>query len=124
MNETSEIDTKNMTQSIPRIINYITNNLAYKKGPAEDFAQVTKAFWSLILPIENSKTFCNLIGKRILNSYMKCGLLNWPKMEKLSPSTPAIIMNSNILAAPSPSKMIRPIEKKVPKPTTTKKTYV
>jgi len=84
--ETSEIDVKNMTQSISRIIDYITNNLAYKKGPAKDFTQVTKAFWSLILvvyfsewdilPIENSKTFCDLIGKRILNSYMKCGLLN------------------------------------------------
>ena len=33
-----------MTQLISRIIDYIINNLAYKKGPAEDFTQVTKAF--------------------------------------------------------------------------------
>ena len=31
MDETSEINTKNMTQSISRIIDYIMNNLAYKK---------------------------------------------------------------------------------------------
>ena len=84
--EISEIDAKNMTQSISRIIDYITNSLVYKKRPAEDFAQVTKAFWSFILaiyfsgwnilPIEDSKTFYNLIGERILNSYVKHGLLN------------------------------------------------
>jgi len=44
MDETSMIDAKNMTQSISRIINYIMNNLAYKKQPAKDFAQVTKTF--------------------------------------------------------------------------------
>ena len=44
MDETSEINAKNMTQSISRIIDYIMNNLAYKKWLAEDFAQVTKAF--------------------------------------------------------------------------------
>ena len=86
MNETFEIDAKNITQLISRIIDYIINNLAYKKGPAEDFAQVTKAFWSLILviyssewdilPIEDGKTFCDLIGERILNSYVKHRLLN------------------------------------------------
>ena len=116
------------------MIDYIMNNLAYKKGPAEDFVQVTKAFWSLILaiyssgwnilPVEDSKTFHNLIGKRILNSYIKCGLLNRPEMEKLSPFTPTITLNLNILMASPPSKMTRPIEKKVPKSTITKKTYV
>ena len=44
IDETFEIDTKNMTQSISRIIDYITNNPAYKKRPAEDFIQVTKVF--------------------------------------------------------------------------------
>jgi len=53
--ETSEIDAKNITQSISRIIDYITNNSVYKKGPAEDFIQVTKAFWSLILAIYSSR---------------------------------------------------------------------
>ena len=52
--ETSEINAKNMTQSISRIIDYITNNSVYKKGLAEDFIQVTKAFWSLILTIYSS----------------------------------------------------------------------
>ena len=45
-------------------------------------------------------------------------------MEKLLSFTPAITMNLNILAAPPFSKMTRSIEKKVPKSTTTKKTYV
>ena len=131
--ETSEIDTKNITQSISRIINYITNNLAYKKGPAKDFTQVTKAFQSLILavysfkwdilPIEDGKTFCDLVGERILNSYMKHRLLNLPEVEKLLPFTPAIAMNSNILVASPPNKTTGPIKKKIPKPMTTKKTY-
>ena len=38
IDKTSEIDVKNMTQSISRRISYITNNPAYKKEPAEDFA--------------------------------------------------------------------------------------
>ena len=122
-----------MTQLISRIIDYIINNLAYKKGPAEDFTQVTKAFWSLILviyssqwdilPIEDGKTFCDLIGERILNSYIKYGLLNWPEVEKLLPSMPAITTNLNIPVAPPSSKTTGLIEKKVLKPTTTKKTY-
>ena len=133
MDETSEIDTKNMTQSISRIINYIINNLAYKKEPAEDFTQVIKAFWSLILtiyssgwdilPIKNGKTFCNLISKRILNSYMKYELLNQPEIEKLLSSMPTIAMNSNIPAASPSSKTTGPIEKKILKPMTMKKTY-
>ena len=44
-------------------------------------------------------------------------------MEKPLPYIPAIATNSNILAASPPSKMTGPIEKKVPKPMTTKKTY-
>jgi len=54
---------------------------------------------------------------------VKRGLLNRPKIEKLLPSMPAIAMNSNILAAPFPSKTTGPIKKKVPKPMTMKKTY-
>jgi len=45
-------------------------------------------------------------------------------VEKPLPSTPAIAINSNIPVAPPPSKTTGPIEKKVPKPMTTKKTYV
>ena len=45
-------------------------------------------------------------------------------MEKLLPSPPAITTNLNILVAPPSSKTTRPIEKKVLKLTTTKKTYV
>ena len=83
--ETSKIDATNMAQLISRIINYIKSNLADKKQPAVDFAQVMKSFWSLItaiyssrwdlLPIEDGKTFCDLVGERILNSYVNHGLL-------------------------------------------------
>ena len=44
-------------------------------------------------------------------------------MEKPLPYISAITTNSNILAASPPSEMTGPIKKKVPKPTTTKKTY-
>jgi len=100
----------------------------------KDFEQVTKGFWSLIiaiyfsrwdlLPVENGKTFHNLVGKRILNSYVKCGLLNQLKAKKLLPSIPTTAMNSNISVALPPSKMTGPNEKKAPKPIITKKSYV
>ena len=54
---------------------------------------------------------------------MKRRLLNWSEVEKPLSSTPAITMNSNILAAPLSSKTTRPIKKKVLKSTTMKKTY-
>jgi len=69
-----------MAQSISRIINYIKSSLADKKSPAKNFEQVTKGFWSLIiaiyfsrwdlLPVEDGKTFRDLVGERILNSYV------------------------------------------------------
>ena len=84
--ETSEIDAINMAQSISKIINYIKNNLADKKSPARKFKQVTKGFWNLIsaiyssrwdlLPVEDGKNFCALVGKKILNNYVKLGLVN------------------------------------------------
>ena len=132
--ETSEIDAINMTQSIPRIINYIKSSPADKKLPIKDFKQVTKGFWSLItaiyssrwdlLPVKNGKTFCDLVGKRILNSYVKRSLLNQPEAKKPSPSMPTTATNSNVPVAPPPSKTTGPNEKKAPKPTITKKSYV
>jgi len=123
-----------MAQSISRIIDYIKSSPADKKSPIKDFEQVTKGFWSLItviyssrwdlLPIEDGKTFCNLVGERILNSYVKCGLLNQPEAKKLSPSMLTTAMNSNVPVAPPPSKITRPNKKKVLKPTIMKKSYV
>ena len=49
--------------------------------------------------------------------------MNQSEVEKLLPSMPTIAMNSNILAAPPSSKTTGPIEKKVLKPMTMKKTY-
>jgi len=107
-----------MAQSISRIINYIKSSLANKKLPIKDFEQVTKGYWSLItaiyssrwdlLPVEDDKTFHNLVGKRILNSYVKHSLLNQPKAKKLSSSMSTTAMNSNISVAPSPSKTTGP----------------
>jgi len=132
--ETSKIDAINMAQSISRIIDYIKSSPADKKSPVKDFEQVTKGFWSLItaiyssrwdlLPVEDSKTFHDLVGERILNSYVKCDLLNQPKAKKPSPSMSTTAMNSNISVAPPPSKMTGPNEKKAPKPTITKKSYM
>ena len=84
--ETSEIDAINMAQSISRIIDYIKNNPIDKKSPAREFEQVTKGFWNLIsaiyfsrwdlLPVKDSKNFCALVGEKILNNYVKLGLVN------------------------------------------------
>ena len=103
--ETSKIDAINMAQSISRIINYIKNNPADKKSPAREFEQVTKGFWNLIsaiyssrwdlLPVENSKNFCALVGEKILNNYVKLGLVNQPEAKKLLSSIPTITMNPN-----------------------------
>ena len=133
-NETSEIDTINMAQLISRIIDYIKSSLADKKLPVKDFEQVTKSFWSLItaiyssrwdlLPVEDGKTFCNLVGERILNIYVKRELLNQPKAKKPSSFMPTTAMNSNIPIAPPPSKTTGPNEKKALKPTIMKKSYV
>jgi len=131
--ETSKIDAINMAQLISRIINYIKSSPADKKLPVKDFKQVTKGFWSLItaiyssrwdlLPVEDSKTFRNLVGKRILNSYMKHGLLNQPETKKPLSSMPTTAINSNVPVALPPSKTTGPNEKKAPKPTIMKKSY-
>jgi len=131
--ETSEIDVINMAQSISRIINYIKSSPADKKSPAKEFEQVTKSFWNLIiaiysfrwdlLPVEDDKTFCALIGERLLNNYVKLGLLNQPEVKKLLPFMPTTATNSNVPVAPPSSKMTGPNEKKAPKPMITKKSY-
>jgi len=132
--ETSEIDAINMARSISRIVDYIKNNPADKKSPAREFKQVTKGFWNLIqaiyssrwdlLPVEDGKNFCTLVGKKILNNYVKLGLVNQPEAKKLPPSMPNTATNPNVPATPPPSKITGPIEKKAPKPTITKKSYM
>ena len=132
-NEMSEIDAINMAQSISRIINYIKSSPVDKKSPAKEFEQVTKDFWNLItaiyssrwnlLSVEDGKTFRALIGERLLNNYVKLGLLNQPEAKKLSPSMPTTATNSNVPVAPPPSKTTGPNEKKTLKPTITKKSY-
>ena len=131
--EMSEIDAINIAQSISKIINYIKNNLADKKSPAREFKQVTKGFWNLIsaiyssrwdlLPVEDGKNFCALVGKKILNNYVKLGLVNQSETKNLSSSVPTTTMNPNIPAIPFSSKITGPNEKKAPKPTITKKSY-
>ena len=132
--EISEIDAINMAQSISRIINYIKNNLADKKSPAREFEQVTKGFWNLIsaiyssrwnlLPVEDGKNFHALVGKKILNNYVKLGLVNQPEAKKPLSSMPTTAMNPNVPAIPPPSKTTGPNKKKAPKPIIMKKSYV
>ena len=132
--QTPEIDARNMAQSITQIIDYIKNNPADKKPPAREFKHVTKGFWNLItaiyssrwdlLPVEDGKTFCALVGEKILNNYTKLGLVKQPKTSKPQPSMPTTTMIPNILASPPPSKMTGSNEKKALKPMITKKSYV
>ena len=131
--EMSEIDAINMAQSISRIIDYIKNNPADKKLPAREFEQVTKGFWNLIsaiyssrwdlLPVENGKNFCALVGEKILNNYVKLGLVNQLEAKKPLSSMPTTATNPNVPVIPSPSKTTGPNEKKALKPTITKKSY-
>jgi len=132
--QTAEIDAKNMAQSITRIINYIRNNLADKKAPAREFEHVAKGFWSLIqaiyssrwdlLPIEDGKNFHDLVGGKILNNYVNLGLVKKPKATKPQPSMPTTMPNPIIPTPPPPNKTSGSNEKKAPKPTTMKKSYV
>ena len=111
----------------------LKNNPADKKSPAREFEQVTKDFWNLIqaiyssrwdlLSVEDGKNFRTLVGKKILNNYVKLGLVNQSEAKKLPSSMPNTATNPNISATPPPSKTTRPIEKKAPKPTIMKKSY-
>jgi len=132
--QTPEIDARNMAQSITRIIDYIKNNPADKKPPAKEFEHITKGFWNLItaiyssrwdlLPVEDGKTFRALVGKKILNNYTKLGLVKQPETSKPQSFMPTTTTIPNIPASPPPSKMTGSNEKKAPKPTITKKSYV
>jgi len=134
IDKTSEIDAINIARSISRIVDYIKNNPADKKSPAREFEQVTKGFWNLIqaiyssrwdlLPVEDGKNFHTLVGEKILNNYIKLGLVNQPEVKKPPPSMPNTAMNPNVPATPPPSKTTGPIEKKALKPTITKKSYM
>ena len=128
----SEIDAINIAQSISRIINYIKNSLVDKKSLVKEFKQVIKSFWNLItaiyfskqnlLSIKDGKTFCILIGERLLNNYIKLGLLNQSETKKPSPSIPTTATNSNISIA-LPSKTTGPNKKKASKFIIIKKSY-
>ena len=123
-----------MAQLLLIIINYIKSNLVDKKQPAVDFAQVTKGFWSLIiaiyssrwdlLPIKDSKNFCEIVSKRIVNNYLNHSLLKQPEVKKPSLSMPATATNSNTPVASFSSKATGSNKKKAPKPTIMKKSYV
>ena len=92
-----------------------------------------KGFWNLIsaiyssrwdlLPIEDGKNFRALVGEKILNNYVKLGLVNLPEAKKMPSPTPATTTNPNVPATPPPSKMTGPNEKKATKPMITKKSY-
>ena len=132
--QTAEIDATNMAQSITRIIDYIKNNLVDKKAPAKEFEHVTKGFWNLIsaiyssrwdlLPVKDGKNFCALVGRNILNNYVKLGLVKQPEATKPQPSMSTTTMNSNIPTSSSPSKIMGSNEKKALKPIIMKKSYV
>jgi len=76
-----------------------------------------------LLLVENSKNFCALVGEKILNNYIKFGLVNQPKTKKPLFFMFTTAINSNIPIILSLNKMTRLNEKKAPKPTVTKKSY-
>ena len=133
--QTAEIDATNMAQSITRIIEFIKNNPADKKAPTKKFENVTKGFWNLIsaiyssrwdlLPVEDGKTFHALVGRNILNNYVKLGLVKQPEAMKPQSSMPSNMMNPKIPTSPPPNKTVGSNEKKALalKPMNTKKSY-
>ena len=131
--ESCEVDASNMAKLISRIVEYIKNNLADKKLPAREFEYIAKGFWDLIiaiyssrwdlLPIKDGKNFRALVGEKILNNYVKHGLLNQSKAKEALSSMPAIAMNPSIPTTPPFSKTTGPNKKKATKPMITKKSY-
>ena len=119
------------------MIDYFKYNLADKKPPAREFANVVKALWGLIamiytfrwdlLPIED-KNICKLMGEKIVSGYMKLGLVNNKTAEKSSLSSTSLPSNMavplppiNSVTTPSPQTSVVP--QKVPKPSNMKKLY-
>ena len=119
------------------MIDYFKHNLADKKPPAREFAEVVKALWGLIamiytsrwdlLPIKD-KSICKLVGKKIIPRYMKLRLANNKTVEK--PSPPSTSLPSNIAVpspppnpVPAPPPQVSVVPQKVPKPSNMKKLY-
>ena len=135
--ETSTTDAANITQSITRMIDYFKHNLANKKLPAGEFADVVKALWGIIatiytfrwdlLSIED-KSICKLVGKKIILGYMKLRLLNEKTAE--DSSSPLTSLPSNMIVSPPTTNPVATsplptsvVPQKVPKPSNMKKLY-
>ena len=135
--ETSTTDAANITQLITRMIDYFKHNLANKKLPAGEFADVVKALWGLIatiytsrwdlLPIED-KSIRKLAGEKIVPGYMKLGLSNDKTAE--DSSLPSTSLPSNMAVPPpttnpvaTPPLPTSVVPQKVPKPSNMKKSY-
>jgi len=129
--ETTAIDTANITQSISRMIDY------FKHNPAGEFANVVKALWGLIamiytsrwdlLPIED-KNIHKLVGEKIVSGYIKLGLVNDKTAEKSSLSSTSLPSNTAVPLPPTNSVITPPpqtsvVPQKVPKPSNMKKLY-
>jgi len=74
--------------------------------------------------VEDGKTFRALVGKKILNNYTKLGLVKQSKTSKPQPFMPTTTTIPNIPASSPLSKTTGSNEKKAPKPTIIKKSYV
>ena len=135
--ETSATDAANITQLITRMINYFKYNLADKKLPVGEFADVVKALWNLIatiytsrwdlLPIED-KSIHKLIGEKIIPGYMKLRLLNDKTAE--DSSSPSASLPSNMAVSPPTTNLVATlplltsvVPQKVPKSSNMKKVY-
>ena len=79
--------------------------------------------WDL-LPIEDGKNFRDLVGGKILNNYAKLRLVKQPEALKPQLSIPDIMLKPTIPMPPLPIKTTESNDKKAPKPSTMKKSYV
>ena len=134
---TSTTDATNMSQLITQMIDFFKHNLADKKPPAGEFANVVKALWGLIATIYtskwdflsiNNKSIHKLVGEKIVPGYMKLGLSNDKTVENPSSSSTALLSNTavpptttNSVASPSPHTST--VSQKVSKPSNIKKLY-
>ena len=119
------------------MIDYFKHNLADKKLPAGEFADVVKALWGLIamiytsrwdlLPIED-KNIHKLMGEKIIPGYMKLRLVNNKTAEKSSLSSTSLLSNTAVPSPPinsvtTPPPQTSVVPQKVSKPSNMKKLY-
>ena len=141
--KSASTDAANINLSIKRIVDYIKHHHADDNPPAGDFIPVVNFLWKLIDMIYASKwnlfyfdsdlslNIHKCVGDMILPKYRKSN--SAMVKENLTVSNPPTTITPSVVVSPPltsntpmapPNKIIGSIEKKAPKPSNAKKSYV